>query len=425
MIDIKLLRDKLDWVKEQLAKRYYVLDVDGWHVLEDKRKGLQVEVEALQNERNSRSKGIGQAKAQGEAVEALMADMKVFGDSLAQKSQDLDRLLEEQQHFVALLPNIPHASVPIGRDEAGNQWVSEWGQKPTHCSTWLDHVALTEKKGGIDFEGARQLSGARFGLLKGEIARLHRALGQWMLDVHTEEHGYQEHYVPYLVHPHCLFGTGQLPKFKDDLFQTHDARGLYLIPTAEVPLTNTVRETLLESDALPMYLTAHSPCFRSEAGSYGKDTRGMFRQHQFDKVELVQIVAPEKSYEALEILVLHAETILRQLKLAYRKVLLCTGDMGATAAKTYDLEVWLPGQGQYREISSCSNCEDYQARRMMARVRSDHKNEYVHTLNGSGVAVGRCLIAVLENYQQPDGSINIPEVLIPYMKGKSVIMLNL
>lgn len=423
MIEAKLLRDKLDWVAEQLARRKHVLNKDLWISLEERRKSLQVEVESLQSERNNRSKAIGQAKAKGESAEPLLAEMKNFGDALDAKKQALDLLQEEQSGFLALLPNLPHLSVPEGRDESSNQVIYEWGTKPTACTDWKDHVALTEKSLGIDFECARKLSGARFGVLRGEIARLHRALAQFMLDVHTTEHGYTECYVPYLVEPHCLFGTGQLPKFAEDAFHVDHERGWYLIPTAEVPLTNTVRDSLLDLNQLPIQLTAHTPCFRSEAGSYGKDTRGMFRQHQFDKVELVQVVAPQTSYDALERLVSHAENILKKLQLSYRKVLLCTGDMGATAAKTYDLEVWLPGQAQYREISSCSNCEDYQARRMMARVRLDEKkNEYAHTLNGSGLAVGRCLIAVLENYQQPDGSVKIPDVLVPYMGGKRTIL---
>jgi seryl-tRNA synthetase len=420
MLDIKLLREDPDGVKALLAKRGYTFDVPAWQALEASRKTLQVSVENLQHERTLQSKKIGELKQAGQKAETQMQAVKTLGDELEAQKHDLDVLLAEQEQFLLLLPNIPHASVPVGTREADNQVVYEWGLRPEFDYPPCDHVSLGERHQYIDFDSASALSGSRFVVLKGDMALLHRALGQFMLDVHTKEHGYVECYVPYLVDPACLVGTGQLPKFSADLFQTNNERGLYLIPTAEVPLTNLVRERILED--LPLKFTAHTPCFRSEAGSYGKDTKGMFRQHQFDKVELVQIVHPNHSYDALEALTQHAENILQKLQLSYRKMVLCTGDMGGHAAKTYDLEVWLPGQNQYREISSCSNCESYQARRMMTRFRSgDKKTDYVHTLNGSGLAVGRTLIAVLENYQQQDGSIRIPDVLVPYMNKKRVI----
>ncbi len=420
MLDIKLLRDTPEWVKEQLAKRGYTLDVAAWQALEAARKTQQISVENLQHERTLQSKKIGSLKQAGQKAEAEMHAVKTLGETLEAQKRDLELLLAEQEKFLLLLPNIPHASTPVGQGEADNVVLYEWGTRPTFNFPVRDHVALGERHQHIDFESASALSGSRFVVLKGPMARLHRALAQFMLDVHTQEHGYVECYVPYLVNPACLVGTGQLPKFHEDVFQLNNDRGSYLIPTAEVPLTNLVRERILED--LPLKLTAHTPCFRSEAGSYGKDTKGMFRQHQFDKVELVQIVHPDHADAALETLTQHAENILQKLQLPYRKVALCTGDMGAAAAKTYDLEVWLPGQNQYREISSCSHFESYQARRMMARFRSsDKKTDYVHTLNGSGLAVGRTLIAVLENYQQPDGSVVIPDVLHPYTNNQHIL----
>lgn len=421
MLDSRILREQPEWVAERLAKRGLVFP-EAWLSMERERKSLQVEVENLQNERNLGSKKIAQLKAAGQSIDELMASMKSFGDILEQKRKQLETLLENQNQLLLSIPNLPHDSVPAGRDETENQVISEWGTKPVFDFEPLDHVALGEKLSGMDFEAASKISGARFTLLKGQVARLHRALAQFMLDIHTKEHGYIEHYVPYLVDESCLWGSGQFPKMKEDAFQVNHEKGWYLIPTAEVPLANLVADTILSPQQLPLKFTAHTPCFRGEAGSYGKDMRGMFRQHQFDKVELVQVVDPESSYEALEELTAHAEAILTKLGLPYRKVLLCTGDMGFASAKTYDLEVWLPGQNQYREISSCSNCEAFQARRMKARVRLENKkNESVHTLNGSGVAVGRCLIAILENYQQSDGSVRIPEVLVPYMGGQQQI----
>ncbi len=415
MLDIKWLRERLPWVEASLARRGYILEVEHWQVLEEERKRLQVEVENLQSQRNNQAKKIGAAKAQGQDLASLLAEGQGMADDLGVKNQALDHSLKAQQAWLDRIPNIPHDSVPEGHGEEKNQVVYEWGTRPVFTFPARDHEAIGAHYQGIDLEGARALSGARFMVLKGFIARLHRALTQLMLDVHTQEHGYTECYVPYLVDPHCLYGTGQLPKLAEDMFSVKDERGWYLIPTGEVPLTNLIRDQIIDPALLPLKLTTHTPCFRSEAGSYGKDTKGLFRQHQFDKVELVQIVDPAHSYEALEQLVGHAERILQRLELPYRKVLLCTGDMGFSAAKTYDLEVWLPGQNQYREISSCSNCEAFQARRMKARLRQEKKLEYVHTLNGSGLAVGRCLIAVLENHQQVDGSIRIPKALEPYL----------
>ena len=420
MLDIKGFREQPALIEAGLARRGVSFPAE-WTALESERKQLQVEVETLQNERNLGSKEIAKLKSSGQPTDDLMASMRAFGDALEEKRKQLEALLDSQNTLMLSLPNIPHESVPMGKNETENQVVYEWGEKRSFSGTPLDHVAIGENLKGMDFEAACKLSGARFSLLKGEVAHLHRALAQFMLDVHTNDHGYTEFYVPYLVDEACMWGTGQFPKMKEDAFQVSHEKGWYLIPTAEVPLSNLMRDEIVECDRLPIKVTAHTPCFRGEAGSYGKDMRGMFRQHQFDKVELVQIVHPDRSYEALEELTFHAETILRKLGLAYRKVLLCTGDMGFSSAKTYDLEVWLPGQNQYREISSCSNCEAFQARRMKARVRVDKKNEFLHTLNGSGVAVGRCLIAILENYQQEDGSLKIPDVLVPYMGGKRQI----
>ena len=417
MLDPKALRQDLDGVVTNLARRGFEFDRERYLTLEGERKELQTRVESLRQQRNERSKAIGRAKAAGGDVDALMREVGALGDELASGEQRLAGLTAELDDFLARLPNVLHASVPDGLDSAANVEVRRWGTPPKLSFEPLDHVALGEKLGLIDFNAAAKLSGARFVVLTGAVARLHRAIAQLMLDLHTREHGYTEAYVPYLVNDATLFGTGQLPKFAADLFALEGENKLRLIPTAEVSLTNLVRDTIIEAEQLPLRLTAHTPCFRSEAGSYGQDTRGMIRQHQFDKVELVHIARPEESYRELEILVGHAEKVLQRLGLAYRVMALCGGDTGPSAAKTYDLEVWLPGQGKYREISSCSNCEAFQARRMQARWRNPEtgKPELVHTLNGSGLAVGRTLVAVLENYQQADGSVVIPDALRPYM----------
>ena len=419
MLDPKGLRTDLDAIAGNLARRAFELDRDHYRQLENGRKSLQVCVEKLRHERNERSRGIGRAKAAGEDIEPLRRQVKKLGDELTRAEAELHALQEELSAFLAGLPNLLHDTVPDGADEASNALVLKWGDPPTFDFKPKDHVALGEGLGLLDFEGAAKLSGSRFTVLRGALARLHRALIQFMLDVHVGEHGYTECYVPYLVKDEALFGTGQLPKFGDDLFSVDAERELRLVPTAEVPLTNLVRDEILAPEQLPMRLTAHTPCFRSEAGSYGKDVRGMIRQHQFEKVELVHVVAPEDSWRALEELTGHAEVVLQRLELPYRKVTLCAGDTGFSAAKTYDLEVWLPGQNRYREISSCSNCGDFQARRMHARWRNPGtgKPELVHTLNGSGVAAGRALIAVIENFQQADGSVIVPDVLRPYMAG--------
>jgi seryl-tRNA synthetase len=417
MLDTKLLRQDLDGVVANLARRGFKFDRERYSALEIERKDLQQRVEGLRQTRNERSKAIGRAKASGADVEALKLEVGELGDELAAGETRLTALAAELDLFLAGIPNLLHASVPEGADAEANVEVRRWGERPSFAFEPLDHVALGERLALIDFDAASKLSGSRFVVLKGLVARLHRAIAQLMLDVHTREHGYTEAYVPYLVNDATLFGTGQLPKFAADLFALEGENKLRLIPTAEVSLTNLVRDTILEADALPLLLTAHTPCFRSEAGSYGQDTRGMIRQHQFDKVELVHIAKPDESYAELERLVGHAETILKRLGLAYRVMALCGGDTGFGAAKTYDLEVWLPGQGKYREISSCSNCEAFQARRMQARWRNPAtgKPEPVHTLNGSGLAVGRTLVAVLENYQQADGSNVVPDALRPYM----------
>jgi seryl-tRNA synthetase len=424
MLDPKLLRQDLDTVVENLARRGFVFDRERYRALEGERKEVQTKVEQLRQQRNERSKAIGHAKAAGEDVEAVKREVGALGDSLTSAEARLAAVTVELDAFLAGLPNMLHASVPDGADERANVEVRRWGAPPAFDFEPRDHVALGEGLELMDFDAAAKLSGSRFVVLRGQLARLQRALTQFMLDVHTREHGYSETYVPYLVNDRTLYGTGQLPKFAADLFALEGENKLRLIPTAEVSLTNLVREQILEAEDLPLKLTAHTPCFRSEAGSYGQDTRGMIRQHQFEKVELVHVVAPEQSYAALEELTRHAETILQRLGLAYRVVALCAGDVGFGAAKTYDLEVWLPGQGRYREISSCSNCEAFQARRMQARWRNPEtgKPENVHTLNGSGLAVGRSLIAVLENYQRADGSIGIPEVLLPYMGGDAEIV---
>ncbi len=419
MLDPRLLRTDLDRVAEQLARRGLVLDKGRIESLESERKGLQIEVQELQNRRNTRSKAIGKAKAAGEDIQPLLAEVSDLGRRLKSAETRLGEIQDEVAAIGLELPNLPDASVPDGRDESANREERRWGEPPVFDFTPKDHVDLGAANGWMDFDLASKVTGSRFVVLSGAIARLHRALIQFMLDVHTSEHGYTETYVPYLVNAESLQGTGQLPKFAADLFKVPGERDLYLIPTAEVPVTNLVRDLILEAATMPRKWVAHTPCFRSEAGSYGKDTRGMIRQHQFEKVELVQAVRPEASLQALEELTGHAESILERLGLAYRRVTLCTGDLGFSARKTYDLEVWLPGQQAYREISSCSNFGDFQARRLQARWRNPEtgKPELVHTLNGSGLAVGRTLVAVLENYQQADGSIGIPHVLQPYMGG--------
>lgn len=429
MLNPNLLRNELDAVAEKLARRGFKLDVDTLRQQEERRKVLQVETESLQAERNSRSKSIGAAKARGEDIEPLRLEVNELGEKLDAAKSELDQLLNDIRDLALSIPNMPDDSVPVGRDENDNLEVSRWGEPRTYDFEVRDHVTLGEMTGGLDFAAAVKLTGARFVVMKGQMARMHRALAQFMLDLHTEQHGYLETYVPYLVNHDTLYGTGQLPKFGGDLFHTRpleeeaDSSSYALIPTAEVPVTNLVRGEILEEESLPLKMTAHTPCFRSEAGSYGRDTRGLIRMHQFDKVELVQIVRPEDSMDALEELTGHAEKVLQLLNLPYRKVLLCTGDMGFGSSKTYNLEVWVPAQNTYREISSCSNMWDFQARRMQARCRNktDKKPRLVHTLNGSGLAVGRTLVAVLENYQQADGRIQVPEVLRPYMNGLEYI----
>ncbi len=428
MLDIQALRNDLDGVAARLATRGFVLDAAQFQALEAQRKTIQTRTQELQAKRNSSSKLIGQAKAKGEDVSAIMAEVANLGDELKQLEAKLEQVQQELNAFLSVIPNMPHESVPAGKSEADNLEVRKVGTVSQFTFEAKDHVSIGEGLGGLDFETATKISGARFSLLKGPLARLHRALAQFMLDTHTEQHGYTETYVPYLVNAESMRGTGQLPKFEEDLFrvprQMSDGseQNFYLIPTAEVPVTNMVRDSIVPLEQLPLKYVAHTPCFRSEAGSYGRDTRGMIRQHQFDKVELVQIVHPEKSYEGLEELLGHAETILKKLALPYRVVKLCTGDMGFSAAMTYDIEVWLPAQNTYREISSCSNFEAFQARRMQARFRNAQgKPELLHTLNGSGLAVGRTLVAVLENYQQADGSVVVPEVLRSYMGGLEVI----
>ncbi|EPG7575920.1 serine--tRNA ligase [Providencia rettgeri] len=429
MLDPNLLRTELDAVAEKLARRGFTLDVEKLRELEERRKVLQVETETLQADRNSRSKTIGAAKARGEDIEPLRLEVNQLGEKLDSAKAELDKLQQEIRDIALSIPNIPDDHVPDGKDDSDNVEVARWGEPRQYDFEVKDHVSLGELSGGLDFPAAVKLTGARFVVMKGQIARMHRALAQFMLDLHTEQHGYQELYVPYLVNHDTLYGTGQLPKFGEDLFHTKpleeeaDSSTYALIPTAEVPVTNLVRDEILDEDSLPLKMTAHTPCFRSEAGSYGRDTRGLIRMHQFDKVELVQIVHPEKSMDALEELTGHAEKVLQLLNLPYRKVILCTGDIGFGSRKTYDLEVWLPAQNTYREISSCSNMWDFQARRMQARFRgkSDKKTQLVHTLNGSGLAVGRTLVAILENYQLADGRIEVPEVLRPYMKGLEFI----
>ncbi|WP_413111303.1 serine--tRNA ligase [Thaumasiovibrio sp. DFM-14] len=429
MLDSKLLRTELDETAQKLARRGFNLDVEKLRDLEEKRKSLQVQTEELQAQRNSRSKSIGQAKAKGDHEEAdkIMAEVANLGSELDEAKKALAALQDELKAVTLTVPNVPAEDVPAGKDEEDNVEVTVWGEPKQYGFDVRDHVDLGEMGDGLDFSSAVKLTGSRFIVMKGQFARLHRALAQFMLDLHTEQHGYTEMYVPYLVNADSLMGTGQLPKFGEDLFHTKPAteegQGLSLIPTAEVPLTNMVRDVIVDEADLPIKMTAHTPCFRSEAGSYGRDTRGLIRMHQFDKVELVQITKPEDSMAALEELTGQAEKVLQLLELPYRKVILCTGDMGFGAMKTYDLEVWLPAQDTYREISSCSNCGDFQARRMQARFRrkGEKKPELLHTLNGSGLAVGRTMVAVLENYQQEDGRIAIPEVLKPYMGGLDFI----
>jgi seryl-tRNA synthetase len=423
MLDQKLLRNNLQEVADKLAKKGFKLDVVKLNGLEESRKQLQIDTENLQSERNSKSKEIGKLKAQGQDTTGIMAAVSAFGTQLDDKKAQLKQVQDHLNTMFMEMPNIPHDSVPQGTDEEDNQEVLVWGEKPNFNFTIKDHVDLGEALGGLDFGAAIKVTGARFMVLKGQLARLHRALIQFMLNSHIQDHDYEEVYVPYLVNADSLRGTGQLPKFEEDLFKVPGERDLYLIPTAEVPVTNLVRDEIIDAGALPLRFTCHTPCFRSEAGSHGRDTRGLVRQHQFEKVEMVQMVRPSDSTAALEELTGHAENILKSLGLAYRKVILCGGDLGFSAVKTYDLEVWLPGQDKYREISSCSNMGDFQARRMQARWRNPEtgKPELLHTLNGSGLAVGRTLLAILENYQQQDGSILVPEVLAPYMGGITVL----
>ena len=421
MLDAKLLRTDLEQTAAALAKRGFTLDVEKLTALEEQRKAIQVKTQELQSERNTRSKSIGQAKARGEDIQPLLAQVSQLGDDLEAAKNEEKEVLKAINDIAAAVPNITHESVPAGDSEDDNVEVRKWGEPKAYDFEVKDHVDIaTALDKGLDFESGAKLAGTRFVVMRGQIAKLHRALAQFMLDVHSEEHGYEEMYVPYLVNHDSLYGTGQLPKFGEDLFHTDlSSKTFSLIPTAEVPLTNLVRDEIVDEKELPIKMTAHTPCFRSEAGSSGRDIRGLIRQHQFDKVEMVQLVKPETSFDALEELTAHAENILKKLELPFRTVVLCTGDIGFSATKTYDIEVWLPAQNTYREISSCSNMGDFQARRMQARFRNSETNkpELLHTLNGSGLAVGRTLVAILENYQQADGSIEIPKILQPYMKG--------
>jgi len=423
MLDPQILRYYLATTVDALRKRGYILDVDAYEALEARRKALQIEMEELQAKRNASAKSIGQAKARGEDIQPLLDAVTQLGAQLKDVEAQFRQVRDEQMVWLLDMPNLAVDDVPLGEDESQNVELRTWGEVPVFDFEPRDHVELGDVHGMMDAEAAAKMAGARFTLLKASFARLHRALAQFMLDVHTQEHGYMEVYVPYLVKGEAMQGTGQLPKFSDDAFATTDEPPRYLVPTAEVPVTNLAADHIYAADELPAKFAAQTPCFRREAGSAGQDTRGMIRQHQFEKVELVHIVRAEESQAAHEELIENAEKILQKLGLAYRTIVLCTGDMGFSACKTYDIEVWLPGQGAYREISSCSNCSDFQARRMKARVRSPEtgKPELVHTLNGSGLAVGRTLIAVLENYQQQDGSIEVPEVLRPYMGGQEVI----
>lgn len=419
MLDPKQLRTDLDEIATQLLRRGYKLDVEEFESLEEQRKALQISTQQLQNERNTRSKGIGKAKAAGEDIKPLLDAVADLGDKLKAVQENLDGVQQQLREMLLEVPNLPHQSVPQGESEEQNREERRWGKPPQFDFEAADHVDLGSTRGWADFDTAAKISGSRFVVLNGPLARMQRALTQFMLDMHTQEHGYTETYVPYLVNSDSLYATGQLPKFEEDLFRVEGETPFYLIPTAEVPLTNILRDVIVDDDSMPRRYVAHTPCFRSEAGSYGKDTRGMIRQHQFEKVEMVQAVRPADSEDVLEQLTGHAEVILQKLGLPYRVVTLCTGDLGFSATKTYDLEVWLPGQGKYREISSCSNFGDFQARRLQARWRNPEtgKPELLHTINGSGLAVGRTLVAVMENYQQEDGNIRIPEVLQPYMGG--------
>ncbi|MBU2926074.1 serine--tRNA ligase [Colwellia sp. 4_MG-2023] len=425
MLDAKQLRTDTDNIATQLAKRGFTLDIETLNALEEQRKAIQVKTQDLQNERNTRSKSIGQAKARGEDIAPLLAAVSQLGNDLDAAKAEQDEVLAKINDIASAIPNLLDESVPEGKDEEDNVEIKRWGTPREFDFEVKDHVDLgfsVDK--GLDFESGAKLAGTRFAVMRGKIAKLHRALAQFMLDMHTEEHGYQEMYVPYLVNANSLYGTGQLPKFGEDLFHTDlSGKKFSLIPTSEVPLTNMYRDEIVEESELPIKMTAHTPCFRSEAGSGGRDIRGLIRQHQFDKVEMVQLVKPENSFEALDELTSHAEAILEKLELPYRTMALCSGDVGFSATKTFDLEVWLPAQNTYREISSCSNMGAFQARRMQARFRNSETNkpELLHTLNGSGLAVGRTLVAVLENYQQADGSINIPTALQPYMNGLTKI----
>ena len=423
MLDPKLLRTEFDQVAKYLARRGLTLDKKRFSELEEQRKRLQVETEDLQGQRNKNSKLIGQAKSKGEDASGILATMEKINGDLKSNETKLEVVLNEQQAWMLELPNLPDESVPAGNSEEDNQEVRKWGDIPSFDFEVKDHVELGEQLAGLDFETAAKITGSRFVTMQGKIARLHRALIQFMIDTHVEEHSYQEVYVPFVVNAQSLTGTGQLPKFEEDLFKLHHENDYYLIPTAEVPVTNIWRDRIAKEEQLPIKYVCHTPCFRSEAGSYGKDTRGMIRQHQFEKVEMVQLVKPETSWRMLEELVGHAEKILQKLGLAYRVVTLCTGDLGFSSAKTYDIEVWLPAQNTYREISSCSNFLDFQARRLKARWKNTttKKSEHLHTLNGSGLAIGRTLVAILENYQDQDGNINIPEILQPYMGGTKQI----
>lgn len=423
MLDPQLLKQEAGKLVQKLLERGYELDVERYQFLEDERRSLQAETEALQSERNRVSKQVGMAKSRGEDVQPILDSVANLGNNLKQKQERLGEIQSNLNDLYSEIPNLPHSSVPVGKDENDNVEVRRWGIPGEYDFMVKDHVDLGETLGLMDYEAASKLAGSRFVVLKGQLAMLHRALAQFMLNLHVMEHGYTEINVPLLVNAETLYGTGQLPKFEDDQFSTVGEPGYYLIPTAEVPLTNMVSGQIIEDDALPMRMVAHSACFRKEAGSYGRDTRGMIRQHQFEKVEMVHVVRPSESYDALDSMTAHAETVLQKLGLPYRVIVLCSGDMGFSATKTYDIEVWIPSQDQYREISSCSNVEAFQARRMKARWRNPQtgKPELLHTLNGSGVAVGRCLVAVMENFQNADGTITVPDVLRPYLGGREVI----
>lgn len=423
MLDPKLIRSDLLSVAEQLKKRHFDLDVSALEQLESRRKDCQIKTEELQSERNTKSKSIGKAKAAGEDIQPLLDEVSGLGEKLDNAKAELNEIQQELDTILMGIPNLLHESVPVGKDESDNVEIRRWGEPKTFDFEIKDHVDLGARNQWLDFDTASKLTGSRYVVMNGQMAKLHRALIQFMLDVHTNEHGYEEIYVPYIVNSDSLRGTGQLPKFEEDLFCVDKEAGHYLIPTAEVPVTNIARDEIIDASRIPLKLTSHTPCFRSEAGSYGKDTRGMIRQHQFDKVEMVQMVSADKAWDVLEELTQHAEAILQKLELSYRVVILCSGDVGFSAAKTYDLEVWLPGQDTYREISSCSCFGDFQARRMQARWRNPDtgKPELLNTVNGSGLAIGRTLVAVIENYQQSDGSIVVPDVLIPYMGGLEVL----